>query len=67
MTRMGKAELNYGNHWTIEQTLQQIDDVTREQVGELACDLLRRPLTAAVVGPYAHDDDLPHEITELIA
>jgi predicted Zn-dependent peptidase len=67
MTRMGKAELNYGDHWTIEQTLRQIDDVTREQVGELARDLLRRPLTGAVVGPYAHDDDLPDEITELIA
>jgi predicted Zn-dependent peptidase len=67
MTRLGKAELNYGEHWTVEQTLQQIDEVTGEQVSALARDLLRKPLTAAVVGPYEHDDDLPDEITELIA
>ena len=67
MTRIGKAELNYGEHSTIEEVLRQIDEVTGEQVGALARELLRRPATAAVVGPYAQAQDLPDEIAELTA
>jgi predicted Zn-dependent peptidase len=67
MTRIGMAELNYGEHRTIEDELRQIDAVTAEQVAELALQLLRRPVTAAVVGPYARVQDLPDEIAELIA
>jgi predicted Zn-dependent peptidase len=67
MTRLGRSELNYGEHCTVEQTLQQIDGVTAEQVAALAGELLGRPRTAAVVGPYAHAEDLPDEIAELIA
>jgi predicted Zn-dependent peptidase len=67
MTRIGTAELNHGEHHTVEHELRRIDAVTEEQVGELARELLRRPITAAVVGPYAHAEDLPDEIAELIA
>jgi predicted Zn-dependent peptidase len=67
MSRIGTAELNYGEHHTVEHELRQIDGVTVEQVGELACELLRQPITAAVVGPYPDADDLPDEIAELIA
>ena len=67
MTRLGKAELNHGEHRTVEQTLRQIDEVTTEQVAALARELLRRPRTAAVVGPYPRAEDLPDEIAELIA
>jgi predicted Zn-dependent peptidase len=67
MTRIGTAELNHGEHDTVEHELRRIDAVTVEQVGELARELLRRPITAAVVGPYAHADDLPDAIAELIA
>lgn len=65
MSRIGTAELNHGEHHVIDDELRQIDAVTAEQVGELARDLLGRPVTAAVVGPYAHARDLPHEIAEL--
>jgi predicted Zn-dependent peptidase len=67
MSRLGKEELNYGEHCTVQEALRQIDEVTAEQVAALARELLRRPLTAAVVGPYDHVDDLPDEIVELIA
>lgn len=67
MTRIGTAELNHGEHDTVEHELRRIDEVTVEQVGELARELLRQPITAAVVGPYQHTDDLPDEIAELIA
>ncbi len=67
MTRIGTAELNHGEHRTVEDELRRIEAVTAEQVGELARELLHRPVTAAVAGPYAHAQDLPDEIAELIA
>lgn len=67
MTRIGKSELNHGEHCTVEESLEQIDEVTGDQVSALARELLRRPVTVAVVGPYAHPEDLPHEIAQLIA
>ncbi|MGH4023455.1 MAG: M16 family metallopeptidase [Pseudonocardiaceae bacterium] len=67
MIRLGKSELNHGEHCTVEEVLEQINEVTADQVGALASELLRRPLTAAVVGPYAHAADLPDEIVHLMA
>ncbi|MGH7869152.1 MAG: M16 family metallopeptidase, partial [Candidatus Dormibacteraceae bacterium] len=59
MSRIGKGELNYADHLSVKQTLRRIDAVTVHDVADLAGELLRRPLSAAVVGPYAHCDDLP--------
>ncbi|HEY2765450.1 MAG TPA: pitrilysin family protein [Pseudonocardiaceae bacterium] len=67
MTRIGKAELNHGEHCTVEEALEQIDEVTVDQVGALARELLRRPITATVVGPYASAEHLPDEIAQLTA
>ncbi len=67
MTRIGTAELDHGEHHTVEHELGRIDAVTAEEVAELACELLRRPLTAAVVGPYPDADHLPQQIAELIS
>ncbi|HVE96862.1 MAG TPA: insulinase family protein, partial [Pseudonocardiaceae bacterium] len=67
MTRIGKAELHHGEHRTITEELRRIDAVTTGQVTELARELLRRPVTAAVAGPYAHAEELPGEVAELIA
>ncbi len=58
MSRIGKIELNYGRHYTVEQTLERIDAVTAEEVAKLAAELLRRPFTTAVVGPYDTPADL---------
>ncbi|MGW3468224.1 M16 family metallopeptidase [Saccharopolyspora sp. NPDC000995] len=59
MSRIGKTELNYGRHFTVEQTLERIDAVTAAEVAELASELLRRPLTTTIVGPYDSPADLP--------
>jgi predicted Zn-dependent peptidase len=67
MSRIGTAELDRGQHHTVEQELQRIDAVTTAQVGELARELFARPLTVAVVGPYADVDQLPEQIAELVA
>ncbi|MGH3983654.1 MAG: M16 family metallopeptidase [Pseudonocardiaceae bacterium] len=67
MTRIGKAELHHGEHRTITEELRRIDAVTASQVTELAREFLCRPVTAAVAGPYAHAEELPGEVTELIA
>jgi predicted Zn-dependent peptidase len=64
MSRIGKGELNYGDHLTVEDTLARIEAVTAEDVARLAGVLLRRPVATAVVGPYAHPDDLPSELQE---
>jgi predicted Zn-dependent peptidase len=62
MSRIGKSELNYGRHLSVEQTLERIDSVTPVEVADLAGELLRRPLTTAVVGPYASAEELPDEL-----
>jgi predicted Zn-dependent peptidase len=67
MTRIGTAELDHGEHLTVEHELRQIEAVTSEQVRELSRELLTRPITAAVVGPYTDAGDLPNEIRELIS
>ncbi len=66
MSRLGCAELHYAEHRNVEQVLERIDAVRGEQVASLAGELLRRPLTATVVGPYAAAEDLPAEFRELI-
>lgn len=67
MLKLGMSELHHAEHRTLEQVLAEIDAVTQHQVAVLARELLRRPLTAAVVGPYPHRDELPAELTELMA
>ncbi|MEU3270661.1 pitrilysin family protein [Saccharomonospora sp. NPDC006951] len=70
MNRLGKNELNYGQYLSVDDTLAHIEAVTTEDVSLLARSLLRprgTAPTAVVVGPYAHDDDLPHDLHEVIA
>jgi predicted Zn-dependent peptidase len=70
MSRIGKNELNYGQYLGVDATVARIDAVTTEEVCALARTLLRRPggvSAAAVVGPYAHADDLPDDLHEVIA
>ncbi|GGP48463.1 M16 family metallopeptidase [Saccharothrix coeruleofusca] len=67
MSRIGKGELNYGDYLSVEQTLERIEAVTADDVAALAAELLRRPVAAAVVGPYAHADDLPPQVHEVIS
>ena len=64
MDRLGLWELHHGAHLGVEQHLERIDAVTAEQVAEVARDLLRRPRTTAVVGPYARVEQLPRQVRE---
>ncbi|OQO94985.1 M16 family metallopeptidase [Saccharomonospora piscinae] len=70
MVRLGKNELNYGRYQSVGETVARIDAVTGDDVAELARSLLRRPggrSAVAVVGPYAHTEDLPDELHEVMA
>ncbi|HET6505049.1 MAG TPA: pitrilysin family protein [Amycolatopsis sp.] len=69
MSRIGKQELNYGHYRGVDETVGLIDAVTSEDVYELARGLFGGAgiSAAAVVGPYAHVDELPEDLHEVIA
>jgi predicted Zn-dependent peptidase len=52
MSRLGKAELVYGEYTGLDEALARIDEVTREDVQAVAADLAARPRSLAVVGPF---------------
>lgn len=66
MSRIGKNLLVRNAYRSVTQELESIAAVTAEQVAELAATLLTGPLTAAVVGPYAAETDLPPQLTSMI-
>jgi predicted Zn-dependent peptidase len=59
MHRIGRSELNYGKHRSIDHTLEQIGGVTLDQVNAVARQLLTRPYGAAVLGPHRSRKSLP--------
>ena len=62
MNRIGRAELNYGEHRSIEDTLALIGDVTLDEVNAVARRLLTRPFGAAVLGPHRSKRTLPQPL-----
>jgi predicted Zn-dependent peptidase len=56
MTRLGKGELLYGEVLSVDELLARVDAVTPERVWAVAADLLREPMSLAVVGPFADHD-----------
>jgi predicted Zn-dependent peptidase len=65
MNRIGRSELDHGRQRTIAESLDRIAAVTQEQVADVARELLAAPLTAAVVGPYDDEADLPASLRSL--
>ncbi|HEY3926655.1 MAG TPA: pitrilysin family protein [Acidothermaceae bacterium] len=55
MSRLGKAELVYGELLTVDELLARIDAVTLDQVRDVAATVLSAEQTLAVIGPF--DDD----------
>jgi len=55
MTRLGKAELVYGEYTSLDEALVRINAVTADDVRDLAADLAGRPRSLAVVGPFDED------------
>lgn len=62
MNRLGRSELNYGQHRTIAETLARIDEVTLDDVNAVARQLLTRPFGAAVLGPVRNRRSLPRPL-----
>lgn len=52
MSRLGKAELVYGELWSVEESLAAIRAVTAADVRELAAELSSRPRSVVRVGPF---------------
>lgn len=55
MSRLGKAELVYGELLTVDELLARIDAVTLEQVRDVAATVLSAKQTLAVIGPFDAD------------
>ncbi|MGW3368711.1 M16 family metallopeptidase [Streptosporangium canum] len=56
MSRIGKGELVYDELLSVDDVLARIEAVTPEQISEVARDVLNRPMTLAVIGPYEDKD-----------
>ncbi len=56
MSRIGKAELVHGSVMTVDELLARIEAVTLDDVREVAADVLRRPLSLGVIGPFPDRD-----------
>jgi predicted Zn-dependent peptidase len=52
MGRLGKAELVYGELLSVDEVLARVDAITLDDVAAVAADLLARPQTLAVIGPF---------------
>ncbi|WP_158016200.1 M16 family metallopeptidase [Mycobacterium basiliense] len=66
MSRIGRSELNYGRHRSIEETLRQIEQVTVEEVNLVARRLLVKRYGAAVLGPYGSKRQLPQQLRAMV-
>ncbi len=65
MNRIGRSELNYGEHRSIGHTLAQIDSVTLDEVNAVARKVLTGTYGAAVLGPYQSKRQLPQALRKL--
>lgn len=65
MNRIGRSELNYGAHRSIEETLTKIEAVTLEDVNAVARKLLTRPYGGAVLSPQTSKRSLPQPLRAL--
>ncbi|WP_197380987.1 M16 family metallopeptidase [Mycolicibacterium mengxianglii] len=65
MHRIGRSELNYGQHRSLSHTLEQIDAVTLEEVNAVARNLLTRQFGGAVLGQNATKRSLPQRLRRL--
>jgi predicted Zn-dependent peptidase len=56
MSRLAKGELLYDEQLSVDELLARIDAVTVDDVRAIAAEILGRPMTLAVVGPFADHD-----------
>jgi predicted Zn-dependent peptidase len=65
MNRIGRNELNFGEHRSIAATLAKIDAVTLDEVNGVARRLLTRPFGAAILGPQRSKRSLPQRLRSI--
>ncbi|MFF3439020.1 M16 family metallopeptidase [Streptosporangium sp. NPDC002721] len=63
MSRIGKGELVFDELLSVDDLLGRIEAVTPEQIAEVASDVLTRPMSLAVIGPYKEDRDFSAVVT----
>lgn len=56
MSRLAKGELLYGDLMPVDELLARVDAVTLDDVNALAAELLSRPMSLALVGPFGEHD-----------
>jgi predicted Zn-dependent peptidase len=56
MSRIGKSEVAYGDIIGVDEVLHRVDEVTVDDVAEVAAELLGRPRCLTVVGPFGNHD-----------
>jgi predicted Zn-dependent peptidase len=66
MNRIGRSELNYGEHRSIDRTLRELDRVTVDEVNGVARRLLSKPYGVAVLGPYRSKRALPQPLRGIV-
>jgi predicted Zn-dependent peptidase len=66
MNRIGRSELNYGEHRSIDRTLRELDRVTVDEVNAVARRLLGKPYGVAVLGPYRSKRALPQPFRAIV-
>ena len=52
MSRIGKSEISQGEILSVDELLQRIDSVTREDAQRAAQRVFGQPMALAVVGPF---------------
>ena len=57
MSRLGKSELVYGQHLSVDYVLERMGAVTMDEVRQVAAELLASAPATAVVGPYQNVED----------
>ena len=56
MSRIGKSEIGHGEILSVDEALARIDAVTPEDAARVADDVLAKPMTLTVVGPFGPRD-----------
>src|SRR2546423_10721089 len=56
MSRIGKSELVYGELLSVDEILGRIEAVTLDDIRTVGRDILGRPMTLTVIGPFEGRD-----------
>jgi predicted Zn-dependent peptidase len=52
MTRLGKSEIGHGEILSMDEIIERIEAVTRDDAREIAAEVLSSPRSVAVIGPF---------------